>query len=77
MCEIEHIQLPIILAEVPLLFAQLDKVMNIVASFAQVALRELHDYDTHPLTITDHIVCEIIDPRTCRKRKSITSHYTH
>lgn len=77
MCEIEHIQLPIVLAEIPLFLAQLDKVMNIVASFAQVARQEHHNYDRHPLTLTDHKLFAIIDPKTSRKRKSITSHYTH
>lgn len=77
MCEIEHVQLPVVLGEIPLFLAQLDKVMNIVAGFAQAARREHHTYDHHPFTLTDHKLLAIIDPKTSRKRKSITSHYTH
>ncbi|KAG1440448.1 hypothetical protein G6F56_011923 [Rhizopus delemar] len=77
MCEIEHVQLPMFLAEIPLFFAQMDKVMKVITGFAQAARQENHDYDNHPLTLTDHTVLEIIHPNTSRKRKSITSHYTY
>ncbi|CEG63709.1 hypothetical protein RMATCC62417_00814 [Rhizopus microsporus] len=77
MCEIEHVQLPVVLGGIPLFLAQLGKVMNIVAGFAQTAHREHHTYDHHPFTLADHKLLAIIDSKTSRKRKSITSHYTH
>lgn len=76
-CEIEHIQLPMFLAEIRLFLAQLDKTMNIVASFAQVSRQERHNDNHYPNNLTDHNPLTNIDPKKSRKRKSITSHYSH
>ncbi|KAI8966993.1 hypothetical protein BDF20DRAFT_933015 [Mycotypha africana] len=77
MCEIEHVQLPVILADIPLFLAQADKIMTIAVSFTQAARPEQHNYANNPPTLTDHELLAIIDRRTSRKRRSITSHYAH
>ncbi|ORX52445.1 hypothetical protein DM01DRAFT_1408313 [Hesseltinella vesiculosa] len=45
--------------------------MNIVAGFSLAARQEHHNYAHHPLTLTDPMLHEIIDPKTSRKRSPI------
>ncbi|KAI9030747.1 hypothetical protein CLU79DRAFT_694833, partial [Phycomyces nitens] len=62
-CGIEHIQLPIALEQSPLLLPQLNKVMKIIASFAQAARRENHNHAHHPPTLPEHTLVAITDPK--------------
>ncbi|PHZ11989.1 uncharacterized protein RHIMIDRAFT_292165 [Rhizopus microsporus ATCC 52813] len=77
MSEVEHVQLPLALDEIPIFIAQLNKICNIIASFNYVLNCDSHDYGDHPPTLRDHLLLEAIDQRISRKRKSITSHYNH
>ncbi|ORY99253.1 hypothetical protein BCR43DRAFT_503963 [Syncephalastrum racemosum] len=44
MSEVEHVQLPLALDEMPLIVAQLDKISNIIGSFDYVLNCDSHDY---------------------------------
>lgn len=77
MSEVEHIQLALKLADIPLFIAQSNKIAKIISSFEHVLSCGTHDYDDHPPTLTDHMLFEATHSKTSRKRKSISSHYNH
>lgn len=77
MSEVEHVQLPLKLADIPLFIAQSSKIAKIISSFEHVRNCGTHGYDDHPPTLTDHMLLEVINSKTSRKRKSISSHYNH
>ncbi|PHZ14348.1 uncharacterized protein RHIMIDRAFT_117296 [Rhizopus microsporus ATCC 52813] len=77
MCEIAHIQLPLTLDHVPLFLSQLDKVVKIISCFQYTLNSGNHNYANDPSTLTDNMLHNVTDPKSSRKRKSITSHYNH
>ncbi|KAK4518417.1 uncharacterized protein ATC70_008634 [Mucor velutinosus] len=77
MCEIAHIQLPLTLDHVPLFLSQLDKVVRIISCFQYTLNSGNHSYANDPFTLTDNMLHNATDPKSSRKRKSITSHYNH
>ncbi|CEI97536.1 hypothetical protein RMCBS344292_11667 [Rhizopus microsporus] len=77
MSEVEHIQLALKLADIPLFIAQSSKIAKIISSFEHVLNCGTHHYDDHPPTLTDHMLLQAINSKTSRKRKSISSHYNH
>ncbi|KAG2206527.1 hypothetical protein INT47_008544 [Mucor saturninus] len=77
LCEVEHIQLALKLADIPIFIAQSTKIAKIISSFEHVLNCGTHHYDEHPATLTDHMLLQAINPKTSRKRKSISSHYNH
>lgn len=77
MSEVEHIQLALKLADISLFIAQSSKIAKIISSFEHVLNCGTRDYDDHPPTLTNHMLLEAIYSKTSRKRKSISSHYSH
>ncbi|KAG2224835.1 hypothetical protein INT45_008017 [Circinella minor] len=77
MSEVEHIQLALKLADMPLFIAQSSKIAKIISSFEHVVHCGTHHYDNHPPNLTDHMLFQAINSKTSRKRKSISSHYNH
>ncbi|KAG0927147.1 hypothetical protein G6F29_012780 [Rhizopus arrhizus] len=77
MSEVEHIQLALKLADIPLFIAQSSKIAKIISSFERVLNCGTHHYDDHPPTLTDHMLLQAINSKTSRKRKSISSYYNH
>lgn len=77
MSEVEHIQLALKLADIPLFIAQSSKIAKIISSFEHVLNCGTHHYDDHPPILTDHMLLQAINSKTSRKRKSISSHYNH
>ncbi|KAI9008939.1 hypothetical protein CLU79DRAFT_711257, partial [Phycomyces nitens] len=77
MSEVEHIQLALKLADIPLFIAQSSKIAKIISSFEYVLNCGTQDYDDYPPTLTDRMLLEAINFKTSRKRKSISSHYNH
>lgn len=64
MSEVEHIQLPLKLADIPLFIAQSNKIAKIISSFEHVLNCGTHHYDDHPPTLTDHMLFQAIDSKT-------------
>lgn len=61
MSEVEHVQLSLVLDEILIFIAQLNKVSNIITSFDYVLNCDSHDYDDHPPTLRRHLLLEAID----------------
>lgn len=61
MCEVAYIQLPLILADIPLSITQLNEVSKVIASFEHVFSCGTHDYPNDPPTLDDHMLFDFID----------------
>ena len=77
MSEVEHIQLDLKLADIPMFITQSRKIAKIISSFEHVINRGTHYYDDHPSTLTDHMLLQVINSKISHKRISISSHYNH
>lgn len=77
MIEVQHIQLALKLGDIPLFIAQSSKISKIISSFEHILNCGTHNYSENPPTLTDHTLLQVINSRTSRKRKSISSHYNH
>ncbi|KAL4210847.1 hypothetical protein AB4K20DRAFT_1968836 [Rhizopus microsporus] len=70
MCEIIHVQLPLTLDH-------LNKIAKVIACFQYTLNSGNHNHANDPATLSANMLYHAMDPKLSRKRKSITSHYSH
>ncbi|KAI8062431.1 hypothetical protein BC940DRAFT_309002 [Gongronella butleri] len=69
--------LPPLRKDIPVFLAQSNRIANILEAFDKVISRNKHTHEAHPRMLSEHQLLCIVDHRTSRKRKSISSHYSH